>query len=431
MEKGSAKANSGAAGFAGAVAAMKVPAYRDFTLGYTVAVIGTWLQRVVTGWLVWELTRSPGWLGALVFIDLLVTILTAPLAGAVADRASRLHVMIAAQSILIVHAALMAVLYALGWLNIHAVLALAVVSGIGQGFHGAGRSSLLPGLVPKALLAPAIGINALTFNVARFIGPAIAGFIISTWGLPSAIGVNALFCLPFIWVLSRLHLVTPDDMRKPAGGLLQQIGEGMDYAVRHPGIGPLILIMGVTAFSVRALPDMLPGFAADVFGRGASGLAWLTSSMGVGATVGGIMMARRSGTQGMTRRLVGNFAVMTLAILAFVVSQTFWMGVASIVVVGYVLSTNGASSQTLIQSAVDGAMRGRVMSIYTLVYQGAPALGGLILGNLAVHIGLRGAFAGGAAICALACLWMWRHHGAMGAALEIPEQGADARKAAE
>ena len=177
--------------------------------------------------------------------------------------------------------------------------------------------------------------------------------------------------------------------------------------------------MGIVSFSVRALPDMLPGFAADVFGQGVDGLAWLTSAMGIGAAAAGLMLARTNGTRGLTSRLAWNVAYMSLAVLIFVATRNFAVGVAAAVICGYVITTNGATTQTLIQSAVDGAMRGRAMSTFTLIYLGAPALGGLVFGHLADIIGLRLTFAIGAGLCFCCFLWMFPRKTAMGAALEI------------
>ena len=407
------------AGFDGAIAVMRIAAYRNYTIANGFSLISTWLQRIATGWLVWQLTESPAWLGILAFIDLATIIAVSPIAGAVADRVNRQHMMVTAQLVMMSQAIALAALYGFGLATIWVVLTLQILQSVGQGIHTASRMALIPSLAPKHLLAPAIGINATTYNLARFLGPAIAGLVISQWGQLPAFIINALTFVPFTLVMLRLKIVTPDETRKPQGGTLSQISEGMRYAARHPGIGPLMFIMGVTAFAVRALPDMLPGFSADVFGRGVDGLAWLTSAMGIGAIFGALVLARTNGTAGLTRRLAWNVGIMSFAVLGFVATNDFTIGMAAAVVCGYVLVTNGATAQTLIQSAVDGAMRGRVMSSFTLIYLGLPALGGLAFGHLAEEIGLRATFALGAGLCFCAFLWMMRRKAAMSLALEV------------
>jgi MFS family permease len=407
------------AGFGGAIAVMRIAAYRDFMIANSFSLTGTWLQRIATGWLVWQLTESPAWLGILAFVDLATIIAVSPVAGAVADRVNRQHMMVAAQLLMMSQAIALAALYGFGLATIWVLLTLQILQSVGQGIHTASRMALVPSLVPKDLLAPAIGINAMIYNVARFLGPALAGLVISQWGQLPAFILNALSFVPFTFVIMRLKIVAPDETRKPHGGMLSQISEGMRYAARHPGIGPMMFIMGVTAFAVRALPDMLPGFSADVFGRGVDGLAWLTSAMGLGAVGGALVLARTNGTAGLTRRLTWNVGLMSFAVLGFVATDDFSVAVAAAVVCGYVLVTNGATSQTLIQSTVDGAMRGRVMSSFTLLYLGMPALGGLAFGHLAEQIGLRAAFALGAGLCFFAFLWMMQRKAAMATALEI------------
>jgi MFS family permease len=406
-------------GFGGAIATLKVAAFRNYTLANSASLTGTWLQKLAMSWLVWELTESPSWLGIFIFADLLTIIIVSPIIRAVADRVDRLQLMILAQAVMMSQAITIAVLYAAGWTNIWILLALQVWQSVGQGTHTASRMALIPSLVPKPLLAPTIGVNAVTYNTARFLGPAIAGIVISQWGQLAAFVLNALSYIPFILVLRTITLITPDEVRKPEGHILAQIGEGMRYAARHPGIGPLIFIMGIVSFSVRSLPDMLPAFAADVFGRGVDGLAWLTSAMGIGAAGAGLMLARTNSTRGLTRRLAWNVGCMAIAVLSFVATRDFAVGIVAAVVCGYVITTNGVTSQTLIQSAVDGAMRGRAMSSFTLIYLGAPALGGLVFGHVAEIIGLRPTFAIGAGLCFCCFLWMYPRKAAMGAALEI------------
>lgn len=380
---------SSGGGFAAIVTVLRIAAYRNFTIGSTLSVIGVWLQRVATGWLTWELTETPSWLGIILFTDLFVMILCSPLWGVVADRMNRLWLMHIAQILLCIHAIAITVFYALDWMTIERLVALTAFMGIGHSAHSAGRLSLLPNLVPKTLIAQAIAINALSFNVARFLGPAIAGLVIAGWGLTPAFAINAMSYVAFSVLLLRVRMTTPDKPRTSKAGVWSEMVEGYHYATRHAGIGPMLLMMLATAFTIRALPDLLPAFAAQVFGRGVDGLAWLTSAMGLGAMFGGLQVARQHGTRGLTRRVIWNVALMGLAIAALAATGEFWIGVVAAAACGYVLTVNGTGTQTLIQSSVDGALRGRVMAVFTLIYQGAPAIGAVALGTLADHFGMR------------------------------------------
>jgi predicted MFS family arabinose efflux permease len=413
-------------GFAGAVATMRVAAFRDYTIGSAFSVIGVWLQRVATGWLTWQLTESPSWLGIITFIDLSVMMLLAPIGGVIADRMDRLKLLHIAQIILFFQATAMAVCTGAGWMTIELLVALTVLMGIGHGAHGTARLSLLPNMVPKELLSQAIAVNALSFNVARFLGPAIAGIVIAGWGLTPAFAINAATFVIFSALLLRIKMSTPDRRRASDKSLFGQIAEGNRYAMRHPGIGPMLVMMTVTAFTIRALPDLLPAFAAQAFGRGVDGLAWLTSAMGLGAMIGGLTMTRRHGTRGLTRTVIWNVAFMAAAVAALAATDEFWIGVAAAVACGWVLVVNGTGTQTLIQSAVDGAIRGRVMATFTLIYQGAPALGAVALGALADHFGMRWPFLGGATLCIVVWVWMMRRAGPIGGALEGHPADGDA-----
>lgn len=405
-------------GFGAIRAAMRIAPYRNFTIGSTVSVIGVWLQRVATGWLTWELTETPSWLGIILFTDLFVMTLCSPVTGVIADRMSRMALLHIAQALLLAQALLITIIYAAGWMTIEMLVGLTVFMGVGHAAYSAARLSLLPNLVPKVLIPQAIAVNAVAFNIARFIGPAIAGLVIAHWGLTYAFAINAATYVWFSVILMRIKVVAPDKPRSDKRGVLSDMIEGYHYATRHAGIGPMLLMMLLTAFTIRALPDLLPAFAAQSFGRGVDGLAWLTSGMGLGAMAGGLQMARQHGTHGLTRVVIRNIALMSVAIAALAATDIFWFGVAAAVVCGYVLTVNGTGTQALIQSAVDGALRGRVMAVFTLIYQGAPAVGAVALGTLADHFGMRWPFFGGAAVCLAVWLWMARRTEPLRAALE-------------
>lgn len=416
---GAATPRKSGGSFSGAIAVMRQKSFRDFTIGSTSASLGVWLQRVATGWLTWELTETPSWLGIIAFTDLFIMILVAPLGGVIADRINRLMMLHVAQIIVCVQAAITAVIYGMGWMTIEVLLALTVLSGIGHGAHGAARLSLIPNLVPKALLTQAIAVNALCFNTARFLGPALAGLVIAFGSLTWAFAFNAATHILFSLLLLRVRVATPDAPRAAKAGVFAELVEGCRYAAVHPGIGPILVMMLLTAFTIRALPDLLPAFAATAFDGGAQELAWLTSAMGLGAALGGLKMAHLRGIEGLTRGVTWNVAFLSLVIAALALSPNLWLGMVAACGCGFALTINGTGTQTLIQSSVDGALRGRVMGVFTLIYQGAPAIGALSLGVIADHVGVRWPFLGGALVCLLVFGWMMRRAHRMSEALEV------------
>jgi predicted MFS family arabinose efflux permease len=194
--------------------------------------------------------------------------------------------------------------------------------------------------------------------------------------------------------------------------------EGFRYAAKHPGIGPLLILLAMTSVFGRPYVDLFPGFADRIFSRGADGLAWLTAMVGVGAFLGSLMLARREGVAGLTRMLVASTLLFALSLLGFVATDIFWVALLCTMVGGFAMVTIGVTEQTLLQTAVEGAMRGRVLSIYTLIARGGPSIGALLMGWAAEYTGLRWPVAAGAAICIGLWLWARRRQAAMARAME-------------
>ena len=373
---------------AGFTRAMRHRDYRRYTISSLFSNIGTWTHRVAMSWLTWELTHSYSWLGIIAFADLFASMLTAPIAGELADRMDRIKLSLWSQWAQLVQALMVAGMVFGGWVERWSLVVLAVSFGVTHAYHAAARLAVVPSLVPREDLTPAIAINSLIFNGSRFIGPAVAGVTIVNIGIAPAFVFNAVTFLYFIWVLTTIEVVVPEHQSGESGNAWRNITEGVRYAVGHPGIGPMLVILGVTALTVRALPDLLPGFADGVFGRGAAGLAWLTSAMGFGATLSCVVLLSRESIRGMTRLTFISLLVLGLATLAFALMDSFWLAVLIATVVGFSMNLSGVAGLNLLQNAVDGEMRGRVMSIYYFLHQGAPALGTLAIGVVADGTGL-------------------------------------------
>lgn len=410
--------------FEGARAVMRVPGYRNYTIGSTVSLVGTWVQRVAQGWLVWQLTESPAWLGLISFATLGALMVMSPLAGVIADRIDRLKLSRIAQAIMMVQSIVLFTLVAGGWANRWVVLALAVYLGIGHAFHTAGRLSLVPNLVSADLMAPAIAINSVIYQLATFIGPAVAGLIIVRFGLVWAFAFNIASFAAFLIALARVEVVRHESPA-PRIGIGPAMLEGFRYAAGHAGIRPLLATLFVGTLTVRAVTDLLPGFAAEVFGRGADGLAWLTSMMGLGAMLGGLWMAQRTSVDGLTRVTVASMAAVAVAIVLFVATDYFPFALLALTASGFFMLVNNTGVQTLVQSAVEGRMRGRVLSVFNLVLQGSPALGSLAIGTVSEWLGLRWPLAVGAVFCLLAWAWMLPQRKAIAGIMErgaVPAQ---------
>jgi MFS family permease len=398
-------------------AVMSVASYRNYTVGSTISLIGTWLQRVAQGWLVWELTQSPAWLGLISFSTLGALMVMSPIAGALADRIDRIQLSRLAQAMMMVQSIILAVLVFGGWANRWLVLALAIYLGVGHAFHTAARLALVPNLVPAELMAPAIAINSVIYQLATFIGPAVAGLIIVKFGVAWAFAANVFTFAIFLAMLARVSLVRHEPPA-PRVGLGPAIAEGFRYAAAHPGIRPLLAALLVSTFTMRAVSDLLPAFSADVFGRGAEGLAWLTSMIGFGAMLGGLWMAQRPRLAGFTRVVIYYMGGAAAATILFVATAWFPFALIALTASGFAMIINSTGTQTLIQSAVEGRIRGRVLSVFNIVMQGSPALGALAIGGISEWLGLRLPVGIGALLSLAAFVWILPQRRAIAAIME-------------
>ncbi|NBJ13001.1 MFS transporter [Microvirga arsenatis] len=382
-------------GWHGVRAALREANYRIFTIGNVFSLVGTWVQRVALGWLVWELTDSGAWLGAVAFADLFPMVLVTPWAGAMADRSDRLQVTRISQALLMVHAGLLTILSALGLLTPGLVLVLALVGGIITAFNQPFRMALLPSLVERPNLVSAVAINSVVFNSARFIGPAIAGIVIEKGSLTLAFAINFGTFAIFSWALARIRLVNPEVGHSTSVGLITSVVEGWRYAAGHVGLGAMFLTLTVVSLCIRPILELMPSYAA-LFGSDAGRFAFMTSVTGLGALVGAVWLSRRTDPASVATMALSNGLLMGAALFVAAVAPQEWLGVVALFTVGFGMVVSGIASQTVIQLAVPDRLRGRILALHSMIFRGAPALGALVIGALSDVTGLRGPLAAGA-----------------------------------
>ncbi len=398
---------------------------RLFFLASVVSWTGLWIHRIAVTWLAWEMTRSAFWVGMVAFCDLAPAVVFSPIAGAVADRMDRVRLTMLSQSAIALQALAVGLLIAADGLTIGLLLALEVVSGVAASFSQPARQSLMPGLVPRADLPAAVACNSLCFNVARFVGPAIAGPLIAVWGVVPAVMVNAAAYL-FATATMPLLRVAPDQRRghPPEGSVWAEVAAGFRYAGRHPGIGPILAFAALSSVLLRGVQEILPPFVDRLFGRGPDGLALLTAAYGVGALVSGLWVANRGRLAGATRLAIWAVAAQAVATTGFVVTGWFPLAVLCGALMGAAGSVHGISVQTLVQSASDPAMRGRVLSLWGMITRACPALGALALGGAGEVFGLRLPTLAAMLLAMLAVGWGLARRGRMEAVLEGGGGGA-------
>jgi predicted MFS family arabinose efflux permease len=266
------------------------------------------------------------------------------------------------------------------------------------------RLALIPTLVDRPSLPSALAINAIIFNSARFIGPAIAGIVIAKISVSAAFAVNAATYVVFLVAMANLRGI-PALPVAATQSVLKASAEAYGYASRHPGIAPMLLLFTVTTIGTRGFVELFPGFADSVFRRGPEGLATLTSTVGLGAIFGAAWMLLRPAIAGLTGLVLANNLIISLAILGFTLTDQFYLALPCVFLAGAAMTITGVGAQTLIQAAVDIGMRGRIMALYGMIFRAGPAAGAVLMGSLSERFGLRLPLAVGAlASCGF---WAW------------------------
>lgn len=396
------------------------PNYGIYVAGNSLSLIGTWMQRVAVGWLAWELSHSGTVLGLVAFADLATTLMIGPFGGVLADRFDRRFLLTIGQSFNMTLSFVLAALTASGHITVPLLILIIGLNGAVIGINQPARLALVSALVPRDHLPTAVAINSLVFNLARFIGPAIAGIVILSFGTALVFFLNAFSFISFLIALNRLDLPSTD-RRTPGQSstpMLQAIAEGLRYVVKHRGIGPLLALHATMAMTARPYVELLPGFADAIFDRGAGGLAMLSSAVGLGAIAAGLFLAQRGSQKGLAETAMLAALLIALSALGLALSPTFWVAVMAVTSGGFGMVVAGVGTQTLMQTSVDDAVRGRVLSLFGLVFRSGPAIGALIMGVASEQVGLRWPLAVGALMGAVAFAYTWRRRRMVSAALQ-------------
>ena len=314
--------------------------YLVYVSGNSISLIGWWLERVAVGWLTWTLTHSGAWLGLISLADFLPVFFLAPFAGVLADRRDRVWTIRLTQWIGCVQASLLAILVVSDAMTIEILFALVLMLGIASGVAQPSRLALIPTLVDRESLASALAINSVIFNLARFIGPALAGIVIAEIGIAAAFAANAVSYIAFQISLLNLRGLPPQ-LAVGRQNVLRASVEAFSYACRHSGIGPMLLLFVVTTIGTRGFIELFPGFADRVFGRGPQGLAMLTSTVGLGAICGASWMVLRSAITGLANVVLVCTLIMSLAILAFAATDAFFLALPCVFVAGAMMTIHG------------------------------------------------------------------------------------------
>jgi len=369
--------------------ALRHPNFRLFFAGQAISLIGTWMQMIATSWLVYRLTGSAWWLGMSNFASRIPSVVLTPLAGVLIDRFDRHRIVLAAQILAAVQAAILAALSLTGLVEVWHVVALGMLLGVANAFDVPARQSLIIHLVEgREDLSNAIALNSSMFNSARLIGPAVAGALTAAFGEGVCFLINALSYIAVIWALLAMRLPRHETASVGQVPVWQGLRDGFAYAW---STRPIRLLIGLIALaSLMGTPYMvlLPKFAKEFLGAGATGYGWLMGASGVGALCGAVYLASRRTVVGLERIIpVASFAF-SLGLISLSFSRSFALSWVLMVFTGGSMMVQMASGNTLLQTVVDDDKRGRVMSLYALAFMGTAPLGGLMAGQLGDTLGV-------------------------------------------
>lgn len=359
--------------------------YRLFFIGQLISLTGTWMQNVAQGWLVLRLTDSPAMLGLVAAASSLPILLFSLPAGTLADRVSKRNLLIATQVVAMLLALSLALLTISGLVQVWHVLVLATLLGTANAFDGPARQSFTVEMVGREDLLNAIALNSSIFNASRMVGPAVAGIVVALVGEGPAFALNAA---SFIFVIAGLLMMRLPPFTRPAGAARSgQLRAGLAYIADEPRVRALLLLAGsISLFCFVHIP-LLPIFARDVLGQGAMGLGALSAASGIGALVAALILAQQGDKLPRGRLLSTAVLLYPPLMIAFTTARSLPVAMLLIAVAGWAGVTTMALTNTLIQSIVPDELRGRVMSVFTLLLMGLSPLGGMFAGLVAQLVG--------------------------------------------
>jgi len=405
--------------FGGAGRALATRSFRLYFIGHTLATVGRWMKRTAVGWLAWQLTESPAWLGIIAFADLLPTVVLAIVAGAISDRFGIMRIMRLSQVLAAMLSLLFGALIMIGWIDIYITVVLTLLFGAIESMGQPARMSAVHAVVPQRDLSSAIALTSASFNAARIVGPGIAGALILWSNAGVVIALCAATFLAFYLLLLKLDLGTPrDGGTKSPKALLEDIRFGIVYAFAHPGLRFVFVLLAATSFLIRPVIELLPGISDQVFNAGPAGLSFLLAAIGVGAMTASLWLAQRGDTKGLTRLLVSSTSVTGIALMLAMAFPRIWMAATFLVIMGAAMLVGNVAAQTLVQNTVDSSFRSRVMSLFIVFAYGLPAVGAVIMGWVSSYAGFPAAIGGGALFMLVFWAWARPQQAATGALLE-------------
>ncbi len=384
-------------------AALSVRNYRLFFIGHGLSLAGTWMRQTALGWLVYQMTDSEALLGLILGLALLPLFVFSPLAGALADRVDKKRLILWTQILACGVSAAVALLIWMGRIEVWSLMALAILGGVAFAFEAPARQSFVFEMVGREKLMNAIALNSALVNAARTIGPALAGFVMAAVGTAMCFALDALSYLIVVFTLLAMRLPPFQPPAKRISRLEALLG-GWREAARNKRVRVTLVLMVFAVACGWGFQSLLPALARDTLGLAEFGYGALMSMFGVGAILGALFVASRPEERNHRGQVFGGLAFLTAGMLMLSFSSMAWQMGAALLIAGFGGVMFLSTGNTIVQTAVDDGIRGRVMGIWSLGFGGAMPFGSFAAGALAeayspfVTIQIMGAMVGAAAL---------------------------------
>jgi MFS family permease len=383
--------------------------YRLFFGGQSVSLIGTWITRIATSWLVYRLTGSELLLGVVGFCGQIPTLVLAPVAGVLVDRRDRHRILVVTQVLSMLQSLALAILAFTGIITVTHILILQVVQGIINAFDTPARQSFVVEMVEdRSHLPNAIALNSTMVNGSRIIGPSIGGVLIAAFGEGWCFMIDAI---SYIAVIASLFAMTRERQifKRPATRAVDEMRDGFRYVMGFRRMWSALLLLALVATMGMPYTVLMPAIAGNILHGGAHTLGFLMTASGSGALVGALYLASRTSIRGLDSVMVYSTATFGAALAAFSFARHTWVCLLILPFVGGGMMVTMAATNTLLQTIVEERLRGRVMAFYTMAFLGTAPIGSLIAGVVSNRIGAEPTILAGGIACIAAGFWFARY----------------------
>ena len=379
--------------------------YRLYFAGQSISLIGTWMTRVATSWLVYRLTDSAFLLGVVGFLGQIPALFLSPLAGVWVDRWDRHQAMVITQAMAMVQSLALAVLTLTHTINMPWIFFLTFLQGVINTFETPARQSFVIQMIDdRSALSNAIALNSSIVNAGRLVGPAIAGIVIAWVGEGYCFLIDGVSYIAVLYSLLAMKNLLPG-LRNPPRHIGHELVEGWRYIVASPAIRWILLMLGLVSLIGMPFTVLMPIIADKVLGGGAHTLGFLTAATGLGALACAVALAMRDSVRGLGKWLGIAAAILGVSLILFGLSRSFWWSMVLMFGAGYGMMQQIVTSNTILQTIVADDKRGRVMSFYSMSVFGFLPIGSLFAGMLASWMGAPNTLILGGALCLLASVW--------------------------